>query len=401
MEALRAPLAFLFVAVYTLFTLFLARNVPTVKALLISMSAMALLMTMAGTKEHARYLGGVLLAVLVYATVLAVTAWLGAEADLDYLRQVGPYIGLALLVPSLFAKFADFDPEAWRKPLLILFGITAVVIMGNSFGLLDYNGVRIGSLSLTYNNWIEKYYVYWLILLTWGCVSFCTWRQRIQGIWISGLIATTIALILTSGRSDRAPAIFLTGLGTYLALTFWPAQMRVLKVGVWLITLMLFCTPWLLRVVDIFQMDAWDIERTLIYRASYDLTLQKLWSGHGFGSTQHLKHPELPAQFEHGFPGGHPHNLALLFWLESGVLGALFLCGTVWFMLMHVVRRVAGRETMPAAAALIISFVVMVTFSWSIWYLEILLFYAMFAGLVLLVTNIAEPTHSRPTHEPS
>lgn len=386
---LRVPLAFVFVAVFTLFSLFLARNVPAVKWLLFLMPGAALLMAGVGTREHARYLGGMLLAGAVYAAVLTVTSWLGAQTDLAYLRQVGPYLLLAAILPVLFVGMDGFDSRRLRGPFLTLFAFTALVIAANNFKWWDYDGVGIGSFRLTLRHWTEKYYIYWLILLTWGCIAFLSWRNRLHRGIIVALLSITLVLILTGSR-DRAPAIFAVGLLIYGVLALRPIRVRGLEAGVWLLTLGLFFTPWLLPAIDLSKMDARVSDRTMIYRASRELVQQKFWTGHGFGSTRQLEHPGLPPSAKHRYPGGHPHNLALLFWLESGVAGALFLCAGAWFLLRQVVRRVAGRDTLPAVAALVMSFVVMVTFSWSVWYLEILLFHALFAGLVLLAASAVE-----------
>jgi O-antigen ligase len=209
----------------------------------------------------------------------------------------------------------------------------------------------------------------------------------------------TISLILASSRTaPRALAIYAGGLATYCMLTTMPVSKRGLKVMVWLIVIILFITPWLLNTFDVTKLDERVGDRTLVYQASYELVLQKPWLGYGFGSTLQLEHPKLPMPdyVHHSYPGGHPHNLALLFWLEYGASGALFLCIGVWLMLNRVVEQAHGRDTMPAIAALIVTFFIMVSFSWSVWYYSIILFYAMFAGLVLLLLNIDEPTRDDP-----
>ena len=59
-----------------------------------------------------------------------------------------------------------------------------------------------------------------------------------------------------------------------------------------------------------------------------------------------------------------------------------------WYLLRRVIDSVSGRGAWPALAALIVSFVAMVSFSWDIWEYSIILFYAAFASLVVLILNL-------------
>jgi O-antigen ligase len=233
--------------------------------------------------------------------------------------------------------------------------------------------------------WTEKYYIYWLLLLVWAVVSRFSSRTKTDRWVVLGLLAFTAMLIVASGRSLRALGIFACGVAVYFLLTKVAVSRRRLKFGLLALLVWWGAAPWLFNAVDFSKVDRRINERTRIYRATHDLVAQQPWLGHGFGRARELTHPLLPRRFQQHFPGGHPHNLGLLFWLEYGLVGAVWLGGVTWILLRRVIDAAHGTEIWPALAALIVTFVTMVSFSWDIWDLNIILFYAAAAGLVILV----------------
>jgi O-antigen ligase len=326
----------------------------------------------------------------VYALVIALTNSFGAHADFAYLETLGFSAACAILLSAFATIESRMEVRSFSRIAItttVLAGFALVV--ANSRGLLNYDGVRVLGLPLTWNIWIEKYCVYWLLLLVWGAVAVFDSRQSRQRFAVAGIFIFTFAALLLSGRSERAPFIFAVGVITYFTVRFalrvpnrWP------EIYMAAISLLFLASPWVLHAVDLGRLQESTSERTLIYRASYALVMESPWIGHGFGSTLKLEHSILPDYTARRFPGGHPHNLALLFWLESGILGAVFISSLIGLIGYRALKLALENGSQAATAALISSFSVMIYFSWSIWYHEIILFYAMTVILLFYVARI-------------
>jgi O-antigen ligase len=333
----------------------------------------------------------------IYALIIFGTWWLAAVTpDWAYLRSVCPYLLAGMVVPAAFLGIGPIQPGKCRWFGFGIFLAAGLAIAANTLRWLDYQSLQTRFIHPSWDLWTEKYYIYWQLLLLWGCTAFFTWRRKADRPAILVMLVLTVILIWFSGRSARALGILGCGLAVYFLLSTLTVSLRWLKVGVALMVLWWGAAPWLLKVLDLSRIDRRVEERTLIYRASYDLVQQQPWVGHGFGNARHLTHSDLPELFGHHLPGGHPHNLGLLFWLEYGFAGAVFLCCATWYLLQRLIKCAHARPIWPALAALIVTFVAMVSFSWDIWDLQIILFYAMFAGLVLLIFNVEEFPRKTP-----
>ncbi len=341
------------------------------------------------TGRTRRYFATVAILTGGYALLVGAMWWLAAVTpDWDYLREVGPFLLAGMLAPAVSLEAGPISAEKWKWAWLGLFFVTGMVIEANNLRLIDYHRLQTQFIHPTWEIWTEKYYTYWLLLLVWAVVAFFSWRRKVDRLVILGLVGLTAMLIWCSGRSARSLGILASGVAVYSLLNTVALSPRQLKIGLALLVLWWGAAPWLFEAFDLSQVDPRVGERTRIYRATHDLILQRPWTGHGFGQSAALKHPLLPKRFLQHLPGGHPHNLALLFWLEYGLAGALFLCAATWYLLRRVIDCAAGRGAWPALAALIVSFVAMVSFSWDIWEYSIILFYAAFAALVVLILNL-------------
>ena len=326
-----------------------------------------------------------------YAVIIgAAWAWGGVNPDWSYLRSVGPYLLVGMMAPAACLGVRAVATRRAKWIWLGLFMAAALVVEANNCGWIDYHRLQPGFIWVGWGIWTEKYYIYWLLLLVWACVASFSWRERVDRLVILGLLGLAAVLIFSSGRSIRALVILAGGVAVYFVLGQFAPSRRTLRFGLFLLLVWWGAAPWLFNALDFSRLDPRINERTRIYRATHDLVQQQPWLGHGFGRAPELTHPLLPRRFHQHLPGGHPHNLGLLFWLEYGLAGALWLCGSTWFLLGRVMDVARGTDVWPALGALIVSFVTIVSFSWDVWDYAIILFYAASAGLVLLLFNAAK-----------
>ena len=98
--------------------------------------------------------------------------------------------------------------------------------------------------------------------------------------------------------------------------------------------------------------------------------------------------PEILKHYLSVFPRGQPHNLSLLFWLEFGVFGALFLAYYIHKLLFMFIEKTYNQMNLTALFGMIVAFDIITSFSWSIWIYQVLLTFSFFGIMLVLSLNI-------------
>lgn len=246
------------------------------------------------------------------------------------------------------------------------------------------------------NPWTTKFLAHWLLMLSWCVVLALARRRQKPGrgevlVPVAGLVA-----IWVGGSSAALAALFSSAAVAVLALR-WPRRVRQLVVfclacGM-LMAPLLAAVPWhargelatkaspgVLRVLDIDNRAAkWEFSR--------QLTALRPWTGWGFGASPRLPGGDLSAEEALGsqrgvnppsapsgpvMAGGHPHNAALLVWLDLGVVGALLVAGLVWATGRSIARFEKEPRIHGALLGLLIATGVYLLFNYPVWEPEVL-----------------------------
>ena len=86
-------------------------------------------------------------------------------------------------------------------------------------------------------------------------------------------------------------------------------------------------------------------------------------------------------------PAMNPHNIPMLIWLNFGALGALLFSILIYKSLKTLIRMTIHKNNQAALLALIVSFLIITTFSWSGWWKITYLTYSFFVSIILLSLN--------------
>ena len=162
---------------------------------------------------------------------------------------------------------------------------------------------------------------------------------------------------------------------------------------VWIFTFYIIFAPIIFALID-FTFLPKLVQRDAIYKTSLALIKEHWVFGYGYGSTLtiHLKdfvsNTDLPKHYINVFPGGHPHNLSLLFWLEFGVVGVSFLAYYIHKLLAFIIENTYDNTHQAAILSMVVAFDVITSFSWSIWYPQVLLTFAFFGIMLVLSLNV-------------
>lgn len=216
------------------------------------------------------------------------------------------------------------------------------------------------------NPWTAKFLAHWLLVCTWcglAAVASQAKGRRRDGMLVAGLGALAI---WANGSKSALLALVVSSVVASAALLH-PRAVRRLVVGALALGVLsaplLFAAPWRLRSMlpvhltsgplSALEMDVrggvWEFSRRLV--ALHPVL------GWGFGASASLPGRRLPIAealaVEPGpsesmlsrhpsLAGGHPHNAALLTWLDLGAIGALFLAA-----LLLAIERALARVEAP------------------------------------------------------
>jgi hypothetical protein len=346
-----------------------------------------------GFYSKINYFRRIILFLTVYLLMSYLSIMLSTHlADISYLNSKVPLIICACFIPVGFYNINRFDGSMVKIFLTLLLILMALLIVSLNNNLLTINNVYLFSIQMERSDWTQKNYIFWYLLLCFGTLSFYNFRKRYDITVIVLILALSYFAIFFS-YSLLARVAFFVATAVYLLLTICKFPKKVLLISIWILTIYIVFSPILFSLIDLTPYHHRLVARDAFYHTSAALIKEHWLFGYGFGSTLHIQTKdfidisEIPKNFIDSFPGGHPHNLSLLFWLEFGILGALFLAFFIHKFLEFFIEQTYGLISQPALFGMIIAFDIITSFSWSIWYPQVLLTFAFFGVMFVLSMN--------------
>jgi len=341
------------------------------------------------------YIKNILLFVTLYFVMGYISTYITTYADIKYLNEKAPYILWALLLPIGFYKIKDFKFYFFKYLLTLLLIFMAVFIIMLNNNIISIDQIELFNFTMKRTPWTQKNYMFWYVLLTFGTITFYNIRKKNDFVGILMIILMSYFAII-GGYSDSAKLSFFIGVLIYICFSAFKISKKNLKIFIWIFTFYIIFAPIILSYLP------WETFKNLISgRGDIYITAVKLiqehWLiGYGYGSTLHVNLSDMidisniPYQlYNNGrFPGGHPHNLSLLFWLEFGIFGATFLAYFIHKLLLYIVEHTYNYINQAAIFSILTSFEIITSFSWSIWYPQVLLTFAFFGIMLTLSMNI-------------
>lgn len=253
-------------------------------------------------------------------------------------------------------------------PLLIVFAWAAGLSLARDAGFDITGGLQLLDLGGSWaegakNHWTSKFLGHWLVLLGWCVVASAGSRRDAR--WVSFFVVIVGLCTLSINQSKSAVLAMAISLTVCVLAFYWPKWTRRLLIGgltagvllapllagaAWQTYVGLRDTPAapVLGGLDLnIRGGIWEFSRQLIsehpivgwgFGASSRLPGRDITIGDALEIDSSLPVPPPP---DHAiFAGGHPHNAALLTWLDLGLIGALLLSG----MLLALGRSIAATE---------------------------------------------------------
>lgn len=267
------------------------------------------------------------------------------------------------------------------------------------------------------NPWTTKFLGHWALILSWSSLAVF-WRLSRERRPRTGLLIVVACLAIGVNGSKSALAALAFSAVAAMAAFYWGRAARKLLISTLLtgvlLTPFLAGIPWQAHLYlhgDVPEkvLNALDLDlRGGMWEFSRRLTWLRPFEGWGIGSTSSLPGGDLPMAETLGLEpgsarpwalrrptlaGGHPHNAALLTWLDLGLVGALLLAGLLLAIGRSIAATEGNRRVHAALIGLLTVNVVYLAFNYPAWEPEVMSILWMSAVLA----SVALPKPKVPT----
>lgn len=336
-----------------------------------------------------------------YMLLLSSVFYPSNYVDFEYTKRSIYILSMSLVIIFSFYKITEIEINYTRLICIIVFiaiSATAILI---EYNFLDKNKFDFFNFfKIVQTAWNNKFYSYWFVFLMWFVVA-SLWKKSILFNILSLVVVVLCswAVLLTDSESAQLAIIVSVVFFVLLNLkldTFFcciyclpPLSALMLPVG-WII---LFPVMDLLKEYPIFHEYVSKINgiyaRIPIYDACAQLIRKKIILGYGFGSAMNVPIDPIICGSGGGIlPGGHPHNMVFMSFVEQGIFGYLWLAATVSTLCYFVYKTTFKKNEGPAVYAMVISALIIFSFSFDVWDVDVVMLYVMF--LVLLRVAIGK-----------
>lgn len=289
-----------------------------------------------------------------------------------------------LAYSGLGAMFgAHGAPEVWIATVLAL--VAGALVVASSMGRLGQGGghpslfvvvlamascvfLGLEGFGFDLDSWLEPY---WTLRSRWTEKVAMTWTLALSWLAWAGLPrgrAPAAALLVLLGVTSFSSTMYSTRPAFLVSLGVCAAvHLGGRKVVPWLgaaVALLILCAPllvaggWQASSSRFDESIGWHQKvagRLVLWEYSRRLIVERPFLGWGYGASwtfpdrdesldlhlsARIAMEPLDSEVVLGLPGGHPHSLPLLVWIEGGLVGALLFVS----FLLGVFRTVAGIE---------------------------------------------------------
>lgn len=312
-----------------------------------------------------------------------------------YLRFL-PHMILSIILALAFIHKSSFNLHFYKKMLLtvtLLMGILSIVL---HYNILLIDRITLFGYRMSDSPWTQKNYSFFYLFLLWSTISFYHFnKSSIKDLFIIFSLIFISFIALMSGYSDSAKIAFLISLLIYISFSLVKLKSKFLLFIPIIISLYILFTPLLMHVFIYLSSiyPQFSAGREAIYTLSTSLVKEKFFFGYGYKtSAAILLHEYLPSNITALYdfkylPGRNPHNIPMLIWLNFGFVGAVLFSSLIYVAMRKFIVLTNNKNNQAALLALITSFIIITSFSWSGWWKVTFLTYSYFIAMVLLGMN--------------
>ena len=311
---------------------------------------------------------------------------------------------LSFLLLSFFILLSFFHVSFNEKEnIYIIFCISIFLL--SIFDIMNYYYIDkkifniLKNIQIVEGKWNTKYYCYWLVFLTWAAVSlssgFCFFKKIFSYflIFLCGW-----AVFLTDAESAQLAVV--VSVFFFIIFSFKKNKYRKFFLSITFVLFFFIPIFWIfispVMVIlkkygsfhDIISKIDGIYLRVQLYDGAADLIRRNIVTGYGFGSGYNVPVDTAVCAFGGGrLPGGHPHNIVFMSLLEHGVFGFCWLVAVMFLLYEFTCKNFLHRQEFAAFSALIVSAMIIFSFSFDVWSGDVILLYVMLAVLMRTIVG--------------
>ena len=350
-----------------------------------------------GLLNYISYIRNMIIIVLILGIISFIINLSNDIKSIDYFLFSLPNIFFSMFIAMIFIQKKAFNYHFYKYFLTILTISIAIFTI-----FLHYKIIRIDTTialgyAMSMHVWAQKNYTFWYLFLMWGTISFFHLNKVNKNeLYLIVAILLVSSIMIMSGYSDSSKLAFFASLIVYLLFTFVQFNIKTLMIIPIVLSLYILLTPWIadlfVQLSTVHTRLGW---REPIFAIYSSVIKHNLIFGYGFNSTgaivpSDFVSPDILEKYAHNkyMHKCSPHSTTLLIWLNFGILGASALSLLVYVATKNFIRLTYNKNNQAALLALIISFVIIITFSWGTWQAHSLLTFSFFIGMIFLSLNI-------------
>ena len=334
-----------------------------------------------------------------YGALSIVSLWFPQSQYVDYIWFMKSFQRLVLAAVIVWSvgtlQKSEIKVVKWINLVTCLWISLSIVLCDN--GLIQKNifeKLTFWSVVMADNN--DKYYSFWLLFSLWGSVVFF-WRKGFVKTSLVAFCYMFVTWALFTSTSESAQAALIVSTVIFILFSFKIYKYRSFYLFLFLLILVIpllwvFFTP--IRPEDPSSVlyRNWAVGvRVYLYDFCASIIRREVALGYGFGSTLNIPIPDGSLPGWSIFPGGHPHNIIFLFFIEQGLFGFLWCLGVLLIWFDYLYQKTASCTEGAAIWAMAFSGHVLYSLSFSIWHPDVVLSYCMFFVLLMITTSHLKP----------
>ena len=317
---------------------------------------------------------------------------------LPFTVQSLSFLFLSFLILSTYLNISFSE----RKNIIFIFYISIFFI--SVISILDFYKIFdklffdiFKNVPIVKSKWNTKYYSYWLVFLMWASLSLSVsggFSNKILSYLMSLLCVW--AVFLTDAESAQLALV--VSISFFIVFSLERNRYKKYFFSIPFILFLVVPVLWvisppvmgILKRYEFLHEIASQIDgvylRIELYDGVADLIRKKIVTGYGFGSGYNIPVDTTICSFGGGrLPGGHPHNIVFMALLEQGVFGYCWLVVVMFLLFNFTCKNILHRPEFASFSALIVSALIIFSFSFDVWSGDVILLYVMLALLTRII----------------
>ncbi len=375
------------ITIYTIFTLLFSKVYMAMPLINLLVILSVIVIIKKGIKRYIKPLCYIILFVITIGILSYISDIANGSNKFNSFMAFIPVIIKLFLIPIAMLYKSHIEYKFYKNYLFFLLLAFSFISTLLHFNIPSIDTSFIYGYQMSMSGATQKIYTFWLLFLMWGSITILLNKKTQNNFKYLLIIFIFSAISIFTGYSQSAMIAYILSFLVFIILSFINKDI-IIKYTPILISLYLISSPLIFKLLissDYFYYHSHG--RGVIYEIALSLINKKFWFGYGFHSSmnllnmnidfnQNLRHILQISYFAHSIP--------LWLWLNFGFIGISILSTLLYISLKKLLNNFNSYNQLPSIIALIVSFIIVTSLSWSGWSSIVFLTYAFFVSMIIL-----------------